>query len=590
MPISSISDSQEIHDLLLRATHEITVPLKFGGNTELLSMTSLPDSFQRGNRLHKLVVDSGWPAHSPALQAIQRWIEAHWNAGRPTQRPPGTVVTGQHLGLQCRPRLDDAIASRKLVVAAALCGPETAARYAVDFALYGMVEAQEIHLLKGPSVAQPQHLDDYCTLLPYRQALRQANLAFGPTDSFPSPPENASGICALACTGFVRADPHPTFEDEWLGTPLIQHGAETLAVVIGLVWGTGLRLIQTWRAMPVAAEAVLPFWMASGGGGTSYPVELLPEGFPRLSKQRPLPAQELVELMDKYCGLTRQSYRRLDIALRRLRNASEKLEEEDRVIDLCIALEALFTEAGEWKDQRKTIARRGSWHFADSVSERQRVRDTLKRFYNLRSDIVHGNPASPKTREEADSRSSLISDVFDVVRASLKTMIVEGRPQDWDSSLEHKSIRHDPPRDESQILSVKSDSLSWTVEELKEIDHALEAVWKPTVDRAPTPAPGTNGSIHRGINPEAIEQCRQQGRSCVVRHPAVLYMAHPKWPRKASDPLDERTEFYCERDVERHMRRWAQAASRKGLDQFDFPCHAPFFHPKNQQRWPQPLQ
>ena len=53
------------------------------------------------------------------------------------------------------------------------------------------------------------------------------------------------------------------------------------------------------------------------------------------------------------------------MALRRLRNASEQLDEEDRVIDLCIALEALFMDDGELKKQFKLIARRGSWHFAD---------------------------------------------------------------------------------------------------------------------------------------------------------------------------------------------------------------------------------
>ncbi len=590
MPISSIADCQEIHDLLLHATHEITVQIKAGDNTQSLPMAAVPDSFRRRVQQQRVVINGMWPAHSPALQTIHQWIEAHWSPDRTTQRPPGTVVTGQHWALQCEPRLDDVISSRKMVVAAALYGAETVARYAIDFARHGMVESQEVFLLKGPSVSQPKRLDDYCTLLPYRQALRRTNSAFDTSSSFPSPPENAGGICALECTQFVRADPHPTFEDEWFGTPLIQDGPETLALVMGLVWGTGLRLIQRLQWTPVAAEAVLPFWMLSGGGASAYPVELLPEGFPRLSKQRPLPTHELFELMGKYHDLPCQSRRRLDIALRRLRNASEKLEEEDRVIDLCIALEALFMEEGEWNNQQGIIARRGSWYFADFATERQHVRDTLRRFYRLRSHIVHGNAAAPETTDEAHIRSSLISDVFDVARASLKTMIGEGRPEDWHDSGDQRSVRHDPPRAESQVHSVKSDSLSWTVEEQKEIDRALEAVWKPTVDQAPSPAPGTNCTIHHGITPEAIEQCRLQGRACVVRHPAVLYMAHPKWPRRASDPLDERTEFYCERDVKRHMERWTEAASRKGLDQFEFPCDATFFHPKNRRLWPQPLR
>ena len=78
------------------------------------------------------------------------------------------------------------------------------------------------------------------------------------------------------------------------------------------------------------------------------------------------------------------------------------------MIDLCIALEAFFMEEGEWNGQRKIIARRGSWHFADSVQERQRIRDALKEFDELRSRIVHGNPVTPQTPDEARHRSILI--------------------------------------------------------------------------------------------------------------------------------------------------------------------------------------
>ena len=517
-------------------------------------------------------------------------IEAHWRAERPTQQPPGTVFTEICSAPQCSPQLDDAIASRKLVVAAALYGAETAARYAIEFARHGLVEMRSIHLLKGPSVANPKPLDNYCSLLPYREAVRRARSSLDP-DAIESLPEATGGICALECSHFAPPNLGSDFLDEGFCSPLMQAGAHTLARLIGLVWGTGIRVIQSWRATPVAVEAALPFWLLSGGGGVKHPVELLPRGFPRLSKQRPLPVRELSELMGKLGDLPSQSRRRLDIALRRLRNASEKLDEEDRVIDLCIALEALFMEKGEWSKQRKIIARRGSWHFADSVQERQSIRAALKEFYELRSEIVHGNPATPQTHDEERHRGMLISRILDVARASLKTMIAEGRPQDWSQSQNHKSIRHDPPRDDSRIPSVKSDSLSWTVKEQREIDRALESAWRPSVDQAPTLPPGTRCTIHHGIRQETVEQHRRQGKYCVVRHPAVLYMAHPQWPSAESDPVDERTAFYCERDVARHMQRWAEAASEKRVDQFEFPLDLPsFFHPKNRKRWPLPLR
>ena len=587
--MSSIPALDGIHELLLRAQRDVVVPLKLRDKTVSLQMHALPESLARRDLAIKLVRDGAWPTQAPALQAIEQWIQTHWKAARPTQRPPGTASTDKQFGPQCEPRLDDATASRKLVVAAAQYGAEAAAKSAVEFACYGMVEMRSIHLLKGPSVAIPRRLDDYCSLLPYREALRRANSYFLP-GTFRSPPENVGSICALACTSFASPILRSAFRNQVLCSPLMQDGPETLALLIGLVWGTGLRVIQSWRATPVAVEAVLPFWLLTGGGGVTNPVELLPKGFPRLSKQRPLPVRELSDLMGKLPDLRSRSRHRIDIALRRLRNASDKLDEEDRVIDLCIALEALFMEEDEWNGSRELIARRGSWHFADSVRERQYIRDALKEFYALRSRIVHGNPATPQTPDDERRRSTLVSKVLDVARTTLKTMIAEGRPEDWNQSKDHTCIRHEPPRDESQIPSVKSDSLSWTVKEQKEIDRALESAWAPSVDQAPTLPPGTTFTVHQGIHQETVEQHRRQGRHCVIRHPAVLYMAHPKWPSAESEPVDERTEFYCERDVARHMLRWGEAASQKRLDQFEIPWDASFFHPKHRRHWPLPLQ
>ncbi len=298
--------------------------------------------------------------------------------------------------------------------------------------------------------------------------------------------------------------------------------------------------------------------------------------------------------MEKYADLPDQSQRRLALALRRLRDSTERVDDEDRVIDMCIALEALFVDEGEYRNQRKIIARRGSWYFADSGREREQARRVLKDFYGLRSEIVHGSPPVGQTpREQAREEkrhAGLIAVVMEVVRASLKGMVAKGRPVDWEKSKAPASIRHDPPRDESEIPSVKSDSLSWSVKEQKEIDRALELEWRPTVDKAPPPPPGTDITIHHGLDPETVQECRRQGGHYVIRHPAVLYMAHPKWPKAASDPLDERTEYYCEKDVEKHMQLWREAATEKRLTQFELPCDASIYHPRHRRTWARPLQ
>ena len=277
------------------------------------------------------------------------------------------------------------------------------------------------------------------------------------------------------------------------------------------------------------------------------------------------------------------------------RQHRERAEIEDSVVDVCIALEALFVDTKNEQQKRMLISRRGSWYFADSQAERDRTRDLLKEFYDLRSEIVHGDPPAAQTaREEAGAarqRRELTAKVLDLARASLKDMIDEGRPNDWKQSKQRASVRRNPPRTDSQIPSIKSDSLSWSLAEQKDIDRRLESVWRPAVDAAQPLSPGDGATNYGNFDPKSLAECRERGIECVVIHPARLYMAHPKWPKTASEPLDERVRYYCRMDVERHLALWRQAATAKRLTQF-LVVHADsaVYHPSRRATWPLPLQ
>ena len=117
-------------------------------------------------------------------------------------------------------------------------------------------------------------------------------------------------------------------------------------------------------------------------------------------------------------------------------------------------------------------------------------------------------------------------------------------------------------------------------------------MWKPDVDTAPPlPPPDAEAVIHRGINAEEIDYCREQGISFVISVPIRLYMAHPKWPQLEGDPLDERTKYYCEKDVERHLRRWQSAAAEKRMRIFELPLEDPIMYlPERFDMWRRILQ
>ena len=467
----------------------------------------------------------------PAFQEVQGWVATHWDPERQTQPPAGTVSTGDVEGDLGEVQLDALTAACKLLVASAVHGTGIVANLAIEFAAHGMIEVRSFYLLKGLPVSSPERLDDHCTLLPYREALQAVSAASPEQVSEQDlhwPSLGVDDVSVLEARSFERRSLTANLVER-RESRLLQCGPETLALILGLVWSRGFRVFGGWHGVTEPIAATLPFFHINASRGSwSRPALLTQASVRRHSTSRPLNVTELLELTGKYANLPEQAQRALSLALRRLRDGTERIEPEDRVIDGSIALEALFMEGDEDWEQKKVVSRRASWYFADSHPEREHIRSLLKAFYDRRSAIVHGNTPRALTWAEEGQLATLTADIENVARSSLKDMISEGRLQNWEDSKDSKLIRHDPPRRETEILSVKSDSMSWTIAEQTKIDQALEAVWKQEINSAPPPT-DTMPQVYRG--------------DIYVMSLAVrLYMAHPRWP-KGGDPIDERTRY-----------------------------------------------
>ena len=534
-----------------------------------------------------------WLGAVPEFEEVHDWVEIHWDPDRQTHPPEATVTTSDKWGHAGEIQLDALAATCKLILAAAGHGTETVAGCAMEFAGHGMIEVRNFYLLKGLPVLNARSLDDYCNLLTYPEALQKIAEASS-VRSLPQgpswPPKSVDNVCVLEAKSFEHRRINTNYVDRRISR-LLQCGTETLLLILGLVWGTGFRVFGGWSGVAEPVAATLPFFGAAASEGSwSHQALLALPGFGRPSSKRPLNKAEVLELTVKYATLSEETRRVLALAMRRLRDGTERIKLEDRTIDVSIALEALFMEGEQWHHKR-IVSRRASWYFADSLQEREQTRTRLKEFYDERSDIVHGKTPVNLTPADEDLRWSRLAAVEDVVRASVKAMISEGRPPDWEDSKDSKSFRYDPPRSEMDIPSVKSESLSWSIAEQKQIDQALEAVWKPEIDVAPAPSPHAEVVVHRGINAEAIEQCREQGIPYVISVPIRLYLAHPKWPQQEGDPVDERTKYYCEKDVERHLRRWRLAADEKRMHRFELSLEDPgMYLPERFGMWRRILQ
>jgi len=84
----------------------------------------------------------------------------------------------------------------------------------------------------------------------------------------------------------------------------------------------------------------------------------------------------------------------LRVALQRLAFASERQRNEDQMIDLLIAAEALFlNDVGNESDRGELtyrLSQRAGWFLGATPSERKEISLHMRKAYEVRSRIVHG--------------------------------------------------------------------------------------------------------------------------------------------------------------------------------------------------------
>ena len=476
-------------------------------------------------------------ARFPAFRDVLEWVEVHWSSEREIQPPASTIPRDSRVHQEVV-QPDVMASTSRLYLAAARYGVEEVAANATRFASHGMVETQGNFLLRGWPPARVIELDAHTALIPYREAMSDGKLRRLASDSPGGrdfwPPDGAADVSILRTTVFEN-------KGRWIGepehhiSPLLRCGLEPLVLLLSLVWGVGLRSFGNFNSIPEPIAATLPHIHSLQNGEWTQRTSLTLPGFGHMPNTRPFDAREVADLVARYAALPDQERNKAALALRRLRDSRERDDIDgmgDRAIDLAIALEAMFMEAGERHDHTKVVSRRASWHYADSMRERIAVRKQLQEFYSYRNDVAHGKSAGEGNQTVWD----MLDEIDNIARACLKTMMTKGRPADWEASKNFKNVRQNPLRADDEIPSTKSDSLSWTVAEQKEIDAALEAVWRPEVDNAPVPLPGAIATGYRGINPEEIDRCRREGIPFTIAVPVRLYLAHPMWPEGGGGP------------------------------------------------------
>jgi hypothetical protein len=109
---------------------------------------------------------------------------------------------------------------------------------------------------------------------------------------------------------------------------------------------------------------------------------------------------------------------RVHIALTRFEYAYERARREDELIDLWVALEALFLRRGDQELSYRAALRVA--HFIEASGDaRERVFEQVKRSYGDRSKVVHGDRASGDVGQTVEYLES-------VLRKALRKVVVSG--------------------------------------------------------------------------------------------------------------------------------------------------------------------
>ncbi len=127
------------------------------------------------------------------------------------------------------------------------------------------------------------------------------------------------------------------------------------------------------------------------------------------------------KLMSQRAQLSRDDIQSIDISVRRLSSyygrGSSKIATEDRFLDVAIALEALYRPNGS--KLREKISSRAAWFFGKNETDRLEIKDTVKKFYEYRSAIVHGT--------HPDNDNVALGTVFDIAKKTLMTHLEKGK-------------------------------------------------------------------------------------------------------------------------------------------------------------------
>jgi len=132
----------------------------------------------------------------------------------------------------------------------------------------------------------------------------------------------------------------------------------------------------------------------------------------------------------------------IDLSLRRLNGSTERIQDEDRLIDYWIALESLFTPDGT-SELRFRASLRIAAFIGHTRAERVQIYDDMRLSYDWRSCIVHGDQKHAKSLGKKRGIAEVTRYTGKYLRDALKAILDSDEafnPRDIESKVLSESI------------------------------------------------------------------------------------------------------------------------------------------------------
>ena len=359
---------------------------------------------------------------------------------------PFKVTTTQDGAEQMRSTSTVSSFASSLVRAAAVLGPERAAQVLSEWSDGASLRFKVCIVLGGAHAVESFELNP--GLRVYRLSLSSLSLP----NSIPNIPMEVTkqilGRTVLEVDVFTSPaltvfPTEPDYPELQTCTVLAPARLDDLFVTLSLVCNQQVGMAWSWNDFGDARSFATGINTGWAGPGMEIPplggVEWQPwSDKVELYRFDPPPPNLLAPDLQRACGLLSELSRRMaaderfDVAVNRWMAAvSHDVATSDRVIDLRIALEALYVDSdqSELSFRLVTAAAR---HLRNNVVDRKAVRDTLRQFYSLASRIVHG---AAKAKYSAND-VALIEEATTLCRDGiLKILEDRYKPESWNDFL-----------------------------------------------------------------------------------------------------------------------------------------------------------